>query len=68
MKLKERFRVEKRKTFLVLGGKILAQIAQRGSRCLLLGTVPGQIRWGSDQPPLVADVLADFMVAGLNDP
>lgn len=40
-------------------GETEAQRAQRGSRCPIPGTIPGQGPWGSEQPSLVADVPAD---------
>ncbi|NWR61436.1 STRP1 protein, partial [Bucorvus abyssinicus] len=41
------------------GGETLAQVALRGGRSLIPGTIPGQAGpWGSEHPALVADVPA----------
>jgi len=40
------------------GGETLAQVAQRGGRCPIPGTIPGQVGWGSEHPDLVGDVPA----------
>lgn len=45
----------------------LAQIALRGWRCPILGIIPGQAVWGSEQPALVADVPADCRGVGLDE-
>ena len=37
-------------------GQILEQVAQRGYGCLVLGSVPGQVGWCSEQPGLLLDV------------
>jgi len=40
------------------GGETLAQVAQRGGRCPILGTILGQVGRGSEHPDLVGDVPA----------
>ena len=40
------------------GGETLAQVAQRGGRCPIPGTIPGQVGRGSEHPDLVGDVPA----------
>jgi len=41
-------------------GDTLAQVAQRGGRCLVPGNIQGQVGWGSEQPDLVEDVPAHW--------
>jgi len=40
-------------------GERLAQVAQRGGRCLIRGNIRSQVGWGSEQPGLVEDVPGD---------
>ena len=40
------------------GDETLAQVAQRGGRCPIPGSIQGQVGWGSEQPDLVEDVPA----------
>jgi len=42
--------------FFTDSGQILEQVAQRGYGCLVLGSVPGQVGWCSEQPDLLLDV------------
>jgi len=43
------------------GGETLAWVAQRGGRCPIPGTIPGQVGRGSEHPALVEDVPAHGM-------
>ena len=40
------------------GGEALEQVAQRGCRCPISGSVQGQVGWGFEQPGLVEGVPA----------
>lgn len=46
--------------FDVKGDKTLGQVCQRGSRCLMPGSILGQVVWGSEQPALVENVPDDY--------
>jgi len=47
--LKEgRFKLSKEKVFYNKGGEALAQVAQRGDGCPILGDTQGQAGWGSE--------------------
>ena len=45
---------------------MLAQVAQRGSRCSIPGNIPGQVGRGSEQPGLIEDVPAHCGGVGLD--
>ncbi|KAK4811149.1 hypothetical protein QYF61_019790 [Mycteria americana] len=49
------------------GGETLEQVAQRGGRCPIIGSVQGQVGRGFDQPNLVKDVPAHGRGFGLDD-
>ena len=68
-KLKEgRFRLDRRKElFYNEGGETLEEVAKRGDRCPIPGSVQGQVRWGSEQPDLAEHVLAHCRVLALDD-
>jgi len=40
------------------GDEALEQVAQRGGRCPIVGSVQGQVGWGFEQPGLVEGVPA----------
>lgn len=42
--------------------KKVAEITQRGSRCPILGDIPGQIGQVSEQPDLIGEVSAYYRV------
>ena len=45
----------------------LAQVAQRGDRCPLAGSVQGQVGWGFEQPGLVEGVPTHGRGVGIHD-
>jgi len=54
-----RFRADTRKRFFYdAGGEALAQVAQRGGRCLIPANIQGQVGWGSEHPGPNGDVPA----------
>lgn len=59
---------ERHFSFTVRDGETLDQVVQRAGRHHLLGTIPGQVVWGSQHPDLVADVTADCRAVGLGGP
>jgi len=68
-KLREgRFRLDIRKKFFYHeSGETLAQVAQRGGGCPILGNIPGQVGQDSEQPGLVEDVPAHCKGVALDD-
>ena len=68
-KLKEgRFRLDIRKKFFYgEGSETLAQAAQRGGRCPIPGTIPGQVGWGSEQCDPAEEVPAHCRGVGPDD-
>ena len=49
------------------GGETLAQVAQRGGRCPIPGSIPGQVGRGSEQPDVGEDVPAHGRGVGSDD-
>lgn len=49
------------------GGGTLAQVAQRGGRCLIPGNIRGQVGQGSEQPDLVENVPAYCRGVGIDE-
>jgi len=68
-KLKEgRFRLDIRKKFFYYeGGETLEQVAQRGRRCHILGSIQRQVGRGSEQPDLVEAIPAHCRAFGPDD-
>ena len=56
----------RKKFFSDEGGETLEQVAQRGGRCPIPGTIQGQVGRGSEQPDLVEDVPAHGRGVGLD--
>ena len=48
------------------GGETLAQVAQRGGRCPISGSIQGQVGRGSEHPGLVEGVPAHCRGVGLD--
>ena len=46
------------------GGEALAQVAQRGSGCFVLGDIQSQAEWGSEHPGLEVGIPAYSMGGG----
>ena len=51
----------------MLIGEALAQVAQRGGGCPVLGDTQGQAGWGSEQPGLAVGVPGHCWGVGLDD-
>jgi len=52
---------------LVMGGKTLEQLAQRGGGVPIPGSIQGRVGPGSEQPDLAEDVPAHCRGVGLDD-
>jgi len=42
------------------------QVAQRSGRCVVPGSIQGQVGWGSEQPDIVEDIPTCFRGGGLD--
>ena len=57
----------RKKLFYSRGGEAVAQVAQRGGGCSVLGDIQGQAGWGSEQPDIDIAVPDHCSEDGLGD-